>query len=182
MNDPFGNKLNTIEGLEVKQSPSDPHKVVIDLPLEALGRNDLGVGNYWNYRKYYDEAFKYMKLYGKRFEYHFEKPVDVLIECHYFVGVKPTLITKGKQAGKMLNRNFKAQDAPNIEDKIFTDLITRWHNVKVGVTLEGKNRFERREKELWFIEDDSPQYLRQVTKRSIEAKEYRTVITITEAY
>lgn len=129
-------------------------KIKIELPdIKAVSRNDT-TGHYFKYQKQLARAEKWMIAYGKRFEYHFTNPVDVLIEAYY----------------KTQSR-FKCADTPNIDDKIFTDILNHWKPKKNGPAIERK---------VWFIEDDNPKYLRFVVKKAIPANEYKVVITIKE--
>lgn len=129
-------------------------KVIIELPgIKAVSRNET-TGHYYNYKTRLNEAESWAWAFGKSKEYHFTRQVDVLIEAYYRV--------KG---------HSKISDAPNIDDKIFTDILNRWKRQKNGSPVERK---------VWWIEDDNPTYLRNVTKRAIRSDHYKVVITITE--
>lgn len=104
-----------------------------------------------------------MVTFGKSKEHHFDKLVDVLIEGYYKVG----------------GRN-KLPDAPNIDDKIFTDILNRHKLSVVGRTADKKRVMKLIDRPVWFIEDDNPKFLRQVIKRAIPSDHYKVVITITE--
>lgn len=129
-------------------------KIVIELPgIKAVSRNETG-GHYFAYRSRLNEAEQWMLTYGKKYEYHFTKLVDVLIEAHYDC--------RGRK---------KLSDTPNIDDKIFTDILNRW---------KPSRELGRIERTVWFIEDDSPKYLRFVKKQAIESDHFKVVITISE--
>ena len=129
-------------------------QVIIILPgIKAVSRNDT-TGHYFRYQKQLRKAEQWMLLFGKRLETHFEYPVDVSIDAYY----------------KVNSRN-KIADTPNIDDKIFTDILNRFKPRKKGPAIE---------RGVWFIEDDSPKYLRTVIKRSLPGTEYKVVITIRE--
>lgn len=129
-------------------------QVIIELPgIKAVSRNETG-GHYFAYRERLMEAEKWMSVYGKAKEYHFTKPVDVLVEAYYKTG-----------------GHRKTADTPNIDDKIFTDVLVRWKRQKLGPPIE---------KRVWFIEDDSYKYLRRVVKQAIPADQYKVVLTIEE--
>lgn len=95
-------------------------------------------------------------VFGKAQEHHFTKQVDVLIQAYYD--------TRGRK---------KCADTPNIDDKIFTDILIRYKK-------QGRRKKQAVERRVWFIEDDSPEYLRRVVKESIPSDHYKVVITITE--
>lgn len=130
------------------------HSVVIDLPdIKAVSRNDT-TGHYFKYQSQLRKAENWTHMFAKAVEYHFPGQVDVLIEAWYD--------TRGRH---------KAADTPNIDDKIFTDILNRYKvHKKVGRVQRG----------VWFIEDDNPTYLRYVTKRSIPSDHYAVRVTITE--
>ncbi len=129
-------------------------QVTIELPgIKAVSRNET-TGHYIKYYTQLTLAESWMALYGKSSEMHFSKLVDVDVVAYY----------------KTQSRS-KCADSPNIDDKIFTDVLIRYKKQK------GKPAFERK---VWFIEDDSPKYLRTVTKRSVPSTEYKVVITIRE--
>ncbi len=114
-------------------------QLIIELPgIKAVSRNET-TGHFINYQRQLIKAEQWMKAYGKRHEYHFEKQVDVLIEAFY----------------DCRGRN-KIADTPNIDDKIFTDTLNRWKTMKVV------GKLMRVERSPWFIEDDNPTYLRDV--------------------
>ncbi len=115
--------------------------LTIVLPgIRAISRNQTS-GHYFKYREQLKRAERWMLTYGKAVEYHFEKQVDVTIEAYYN--------TKGRR---------KLTDTPNIDDKIFTDILNRFKPRKKGPAAE---------RAVWFIEDDAPKFLRKVTKRSV---------------
>lgn len=145
--------------------------VTIELPgIKAVSRNET-TGHYFSYRTRLNEAENWMLLYGKPYEYHFAGPVDVSIEAYYDTTLKEVNILRGKRAGTRVKRWQKVADTPNIDDKIFTDILVRHKpNKKHGP-------IERR---VWFIEDDSPLYLRTVTKRAIASDHYKVLIIISE--
>lgn len=129
-------------------------QVVIELPgIKAVSRNET-TGHFFNYKKRLNEAEAWTWAFGKAKEYHFTGLVDVLIEAYYNA--------KGRS---------QAADTPNIDDKIFTDILIRYKRQKVGSPIERK---------VWWLEDDSPTYLRFVQKRSYRSDHYKVVITITE--
>lgn len=126
----------------------------IELPgIKAVSRNQTG-GHYFRYRKQLQLAETWMLTYGKRLEHHFTKQVDVYIAAYY-----------------KTNGNNKLADSPNIDDKIFTDILNRYKPRKKGARLERK---------VWFIEDDNPKYLRYVVKKSVPSNIYKVVIIIKE--
>lgn len=128
--------------------------VTIELPgIKAVSRNQT-TGHFIHYYQQLTKAEQWMLLFGKRFEHHFERPVDVYITAYYD--------TRG---------NKKCADAPNIDDKIFTDVLIRWKKQGRGKAIE---------RPVWFIEDDRPEYLRQVIKEAIPSNEYKVVIEIKE--
>lgn len=133
-------------------------QIIIELPgIKAVSRNDT-TGHFINYYNRLTEAEQWMFTYGKHKEYHFENQVDVLIEAYYD--------TRGHK---------KCADTPNIDDKIFTDILIRYKSIKdktLGIV--------RNEKPVWFIEDDQSKYLRYVTKRAYPSDHYKVVITISE--
>lgn len=129
-------------------------QVTIELPgIKAVSRNET-TGHFFHYKQRLNEAEEWAWAFGKSKEYHFKGPVDVLIEAYY----------------NATGRN-KAADTPNIDDKIFTDILNRYKRQKKGSPIERK---------VWWIEDDSPTYLRQVIKRAIRSDHYKVVITIME--
>ena len=129
-------------------------KVTIELPdLKAISRNKTN-GKYWDYNDCLQEAEKWMKVYGKKHEYHFTNPVDVTILAYYDVRSRK-----------------KAADAPNIDDKILTDTLNRY---------KPSRSLGRIERDVYFIEDDNPEYLRYVTKRSIPSDHYKVVMILEE--
>jgi hypothetical protein len=93
-------------------------------------------------------------------------PVDVTIEAYYKT-TAPKFFKNGKQGVAVIN----IPDVPNIDDKIFTDVLVRWKRQKKGAAIERK---------VWFIEDDNPYHLRSVYKKAVPANEYKVVITIKE--
>lgn len=137
-------------------------EVVITLPgIKAVSRNQT-TGNYWKYRSVLMEAEQWMLTFGKRYEYHFTKLVDVDITAYYKVGYS-----------KIDRKMSRLIDTPNIDDKIFTDCLIRYKQ-------QGTKGSHAIERPVWFIEDDNPKYLRFVTKRSIPSDEYKVVISIKE--
>lgn len=129
-------------------------KVVIELPgIKAVSRNET-TGHFFHYKARLNEAETWAWALGKSKEYHFTGPVDVLIEAYY------------NATGRS-----KAADTPNIDDKIFTDILVRYKRQKSGPPIERK---------VWWIEDDSPTYLRYVKKCAIRSDHYKVVITIEE--
>ncbi len=129
-------------------------KIIIELPgIKAISRNET-TGHYFNYKSRLNEAETWAWAFGKSKEYHFVRQVDVLVEAYY----------------NATGRN-KAADTPNIDDKIFTDILVRFKRQKYGSPIERK---------VWWIEDDNPTYLRFVTKHAIRSDHYKVVITITE--
>jgi hypothetical protein len=148
-------------------------QVEIILPdIKAVSRNET-TGQYWKYRNVLKTAEIWMATYGKRFEYHFDKKVDVFIDAYFDTRVKPVVIQKGKRFGQKTNIKQKAADTPNIDDKIFTDILVRYKQ-------QGKKGSTAAERNCWFIEDDNPEYLRYVTKQSIPSDHYTVVIRIVE--
>lgn len=95
-----------------------------------------------------------MIAFGKSKEYHFENLVDVDIVAWFD--------TRG---------NKKCNDSPNIDIKIFTDILIRYKQQMKGVAIQ---------RPVWFIEDDNPKYLRKVSALAIPSDNYKVVITITE--
>lgn len=142
-------------------------KIVLELPgIKAVSRNDT-TGHFFNYKKQLNIAETWAWTFGKKHEYHFEKPVHVLIEAYY------------KSTG-----HNKVCDTPNIDDKIFTDILIRWVNKTIGTKIVNgvrRKNVVRTERKVWWLEDDSPTYLHTVTKRSYRSDQYKVVITITEA-
>lgn len=133
---------------------SEPRQVVIDLPdIKAVSRNETS-GQWFSYNAQLRKAENWAHIFGKALEYHFTGMVDVLIEAWYD--------TQGRH---------KAADTPNIDDKIFTDILNRYKPRGKGARLE---------RNVWWIEDDNPHYLRFVTKRSIPSDHYAVRVTITE--
>lgn len=129
-------------------------QVVIELPgIKAVSRNET-TGHFIKYRSQLMRAEQWMFTYGKHKEHHFTGPVDVDVIAFY----------------KTQNRS-KCADTPNIDDKIFTDVLVRYKRRKIGSPLE---------RNVWFIEDDNPKYLRYVRKLSVPADHYKVVIVITE--
>lgn len=145
-------QLNTFVE-KVNQFPTG--KVVeITLPdIKAVSRNDT-TGHYFNYKNQLNLAEKWMATFGKRFEYHFNCLVDVDIKAYYD--------TRGRH---------KCADTPNIDDKIFTDILVRWKQSKHGKASE---------RSVWFIEDDNHKHLHIVTKEAIPSNGYKVIITIKE--
>lgn len=137
-------------------------QVTIELPgIKAISRNQT-TGNYWKYREVLIQAENWMITFGKRFEHHFTKLVDVDITAYYKTGYN-----------KLTRGTARLIDTPNIDDKIFTDCLIRYKQQGV----KGAKALERR---VWFIEDDNPKYLRRVTKQTIPGEENKVVITIKE--
>lgn len=129
-------------------------QVIIELPgIKAISRNDT-TGHFIHYHTNLTNAEQWMVTYGKHQEHHFTRPIDVLIEAYYD--------TRGRN---------KVADSPNIDDKIFTDILNRW---------KPSRKLGRQERAVWFIEDDNPKYLRNVTKRSYSSDQYKVVITMVE--
>ena len=95
-----------------------------------------------------------MNLFGRKYEYHFDKLVDVDIVAYYD--------TRGRK---------KVADSPNIDIKIFTDILIRYKRRKKGSPIERR---------VWFIEDDDPRYLRKVSAMAIPSDKYKVEIVITE--
>lgn len=148
------------------------NKVVLRIPdIKAVSRNETH-GHYFNYRKELVKAEKWLNTFCKAREKHFDKPVDVTILAYYDTRKVPVLIKKGKHIGKKINRRRKAADTPNIDDKIFTDILVRWKQKRRGSAVERK---------IWFIEDDNPEHLRRVIKQSIPSDHYEVIIIIEEA-
>lgn len=140
-------------------------KVVIELPeIQAVSRNQTN-GKYWDYSKQMSLATKWFATYAKRHEHHFEGPVDVTIIAYY----------DGRK-GKMI------PDSPNIDDKIFTDVLNRYYSIVVGQAVDGNGKkhrvMQRLERNPYFIEDDNPTYLRYVKKRSVASDGYKVVIVV----
>jgi len=131
-------------------------KVVITLPgIKAVSRNQTA-GNFWRYHEQLTIAETWMYTYGKRHEYHFEKRVDIKITAYYD--------TRGRN---------KCADPANIDDKIFTDILIRYKK-------QGARGTKAQEKNVWFIQDDSPTFIRSITKEAIPTNEYGIVIEMTE--
>lgn len=129
-------------------------QVTIELPgIKAVSRNET-TGHWFRYSAQLTKAENWMCTYGKAKEVRFDKPVDVIISAYYN--------TTGRS---------QAADTPNIDDKIFTDILIRYKSSK---------KFGRIERPVWFIEDDSPKYLRRVIKQSIPSNHYKVVIEIKE--
>ncbi len=149
-------------------------KLVLTLPdIKAISRNDT-TGHYINYKNELNKAQKWMKVFGKRHEYHFTKPVDVFIDAYFDVRLTEIIIKQGTRSGKKSRVWGKAIDTPNIDDKIFTDILIRWVNMKQ------LGKMVRVEQSPWFLENDDPQFLRYVQKRSHESDHFKVVITIIE--
>lgn len=143
-------------------------KVIITLPeIQALSRN-MTNGKYWDYSKQMDLASKWTKAYGRRVEYHFTGLVDVTILAYYD--------TRGRK---------NAADSPNIDDKIFTDVLNRYYLILTGTEVgpDGKKhrKMQTFERKPYFIEDDNPNFLRYVRKRSIASDHYEVKIVIEDA-
>lgn len=136
-------------------------QITIELPgIKAVSRNQT-TGHYIHYHTELTKAENWMVMYGKHKEYHFTNPVIVEIEAYYKVGYNK--LTRGTD---------RIADAPNIDDKIFTDVLIRYKKQKRASAIERR---------VWFIEDDNPKYLVGVWKKSIPSTEYKVVITIKEA-
>lgn len=147
--------------IDSRDIESATKEVVIFLPgIKAVSRNDT-TGHYFNYRRELKKAQTWMRVYGKAKEFHFQGMIDVLIEAYYDC------------TGRM-----KPADTPNIDDKIFTDILNRYV-LQMQPTMEGRKKI-RIEQPVWFIEDDSPTYLRYVTKRAVPSDHFAVRITITE--
>lgn len=145
--------------------------VVIELPgIQAVSRNET-TGHFINYKNVLNMAEQWTNIYAKRVEHHFENQVDVLIEGYFDCRLRNVIIQSGKRTGQITRAWGKAIDTPNIDDKIFTDILLRY---------KGSREHGRIERPVWFIEDDSPKYLRFVKKISIPSDHYKVVITITE--
>jgi len=127
-------------------------QVKIELPdIKAVSRNDT-TGHYIKYYQQLTLAEQWMWTFGKRYEHHFEGQVDVIITAYYD--------TRG---------NKKCADTPNIDDKIFTDVLIRYKRQKKDKPIE---------RGVWFIEDDNPKYLRSVTKFAIASDHFAVEIVI----
>lgn len=124
--------------------------------IKAVSRNQT-TGHFIHYFEQLTKAEQWMWTYGKRLEYHFTKQVDVYIVAYYD--------TRGRN---------KCADTPNIDDKIFTDILIRYKNQRVA----GKTM--RLERNVWFLQDDNTKYLRMVQKTAIPSDHYEVVITIAE--
>lgn len=143
-------------------------KVIIELPgIKAISRNQT-TGHYYNYKERLNEAEAWAVVFGKSKEYHFTKRVDVYIDV-YIDTVHPyKVVTK---SGKTRMEYAEAIDSPNVDDKIFTDILNRYKRQKNGPPIERR---------VWWIEDDSPTYLRRVVKETIRSDHFKVVITIEE--
>lgn len=149
-------------------------EITIELPgIKAISRNET-TGHFINYQRELIKAEQWMSTYGKRFEHHFETRVDVFIKAYYDTRLIERIIKTGKRTGKTTNAWQHAADTPNIDDKIFTDVLNRWKMMRV------LGKMQRVERNPWFIEDDKPIYLRYVHKESIMSDHYKVVITIKE--
>ena len=130
--------------------------VIIKLPgIKAISRNQTH-GHWYKYQNCLREAEEWMATFGKRYEHHFTEPVNVWIDAYYD--------DRGRK---------RAADTPNIDDKIFTDILVRWKQRSKSKSIE---------RPVWFIEDDSPKYLNLVIKHSIPSDHYEVVIKIGEAF
>lgn len=146
-------------------------QVTIVLPeIKAVSRNNT-TGHYINYKTVLNTAEAWMGAFGKKYEYHFKGRVDVAITAYYDCRYHDIILKKGKRAGQRSKVRHTAVDSPNIDDKILTDILIRYKQQKQGPKLE---------RSVWFIEDDSPKYLRKVTKQSVPSDKHEVVITITE--
>lgn len=151
--------MHLYQGEAFEYNPSDfealtKKTIVIRLPgIKAVSRNQTA-GHWHKYKNQLQLAETWMMAFGKRYEHHFENLVDVHITAYY------------KTQG-----NNKVADSPNIDDKIFTDVLIRYKQRLRGKAVE---------RPVWFIEDDNPNYLRYVTKESIPSDHYEVVITIKE--
>lgn len=146
-------------------------QVVIELPgIRAISRNET-TGHFINYYKVLTQAERWMWAHGKSKEYHFEKRVDILIEA--YIDTVNAYQAVGK-TGKLRTEYANLIDAPNVDDKIFTDTLNRYKTVKVA------GKLKRIERDPWFIQDDKPEFVRLVAKRVYPANHYKIVITITE--
>lgn len=133
--------------------------ITIELPgIKAVSRNETA-GNVWKYKKQLNKAEEWMWAYGKHVEHHYTVPVSVHITAFYD--------TTGRN---------KCADIPNIDDKIFTDILIRWKTTVQ--TVHGKRISTRAERGVWFLEDDNITYLRGVTKSAIASNMYKVLITI----
>ena len=140
--------------------------VKIYLPgIKAVSRNQT-TGHFYHYYDQLATAEKWMWTYGKRLEYHFEKPVTVDIVAYY----KDTRTIVSKNNNVFVGK-INTPDVPNIDDKIFTDVLVRWKRQKKGPPIE---------RSVWFIEDDNPSMLKSVTKTSIPGDQYGVLIIIKE--
>lgn len=157
-----------------------PHKVVIELPgIQAVSRNKT-TGHFIEHHTAREEAEKYINLFGKHYEHHFTKPVKVLIECYIDTVHSYPRLTK---SGKVRKQYYRLIDVPNVDDKIFTDILIRYRNKTVGKqVVNGRlvKQVIRDERRVWFIEDDNPAYLVEVSKRCYASDQHKVVITITE--
>lgn len=146
-----------------------------DIPVVEASRNKTH-GLYWEYRKQIDNCRKWINTFGKKYEHHFTTQVDVIIEA--LVDVRPVKKTgvyqRGRNKGKPWSRMITPSliDAPNVDDKIYTDLLQRYTTMKVG------GKLTKVENPIWWIEDDTPEYLRWVCKRVLPANGNKITITI----
>lgn len=144
-------------------------RVEIELPdIRAISRNDTAGKHYGDPKSYHQcliTARSWVKTFGKRVEHHFENPVDVGIFA-YFDERPQKILTKA--GPRMISR--PALDCSNVDDKLFVDALIRYYNVaKV-----------RTEAAVWFIEDDSPKYLRRTYKESIPSDHDAVIIVLEE--
>lgn len=162
------NNITRVHEESVLTTPIQLKKsVTITLPgIKAVSRNQT-TGHFYHYYSQLMLAEQWMWTYGKAHEYHFTVPVDVTITAYYKNTRRQVL-----KSGKIKEILIDCPDAPNIDDKIFTDILVRWKQQKKGSAIERK---------VWFIEDDNGDYLRSVHKYAIPSTEYKVVITITEA-
>lgn len=123
----------------------------IELPgIKAVSRNQT-TGHFTKYQERLNEAEEWMIIHGRKLEHHFTERVDVEILAYYDA-----------------RGNKKPADTPNVDDKIFTDTLIRYKPSQYG----------RIERNVWFIEDDNPKYLRRVIKEAIPSDHYKVVIII----
>ena len=128
--------------------------IQIELPdFKAISRNKTN-GKYWDYNECLKEAEKAMEIYGRKHQYHFSRPIDVTILAYY-----------DDRSHK------KAADSPNIDDKILTDTLNRY---------KMSRQYGRLERNVYFIEDDNPTYLRYVKKRAIPSDHYKVIMILEE--
>lgn len=150
-------------------------KVTIELPgINAISRNQT-TGHFVKYHQQLTKAEQWISTFGYKNVHHFDKQVDVFIYAYYDMTPVEKIIAR--KDGKVYKRKDRVQliDSPNIDDKIFTDIIQRWKYIKDPRL--GKIKTERK---WWWIEDDDYAHLRDVHKGIRPSNEYKVEIIITD--